>query len=84
VRKGVKINMYCPYCGEELIEEDTFGNADYILNSIGYYPDYPVKREPIKGGDIYLCDNKKCSMYQENFYTLESEDNRHLHEGYPC
>lgn len=76
--------MECPYCGQELSFEDTFGNRDYCLNAIGYYPDYPVERNPVKGGDIYRCDNPECEMYQEYFYTLDSDEKPILYEGYPC
>jgi sarcosine oxidase delta subunit len=76
--------MDCPYCGQELKEEDTFGNTDYCLNAIGYHPDYPVTRNPVKVGNIYQCDNPDCENYQEYFYTLDEEGGQHLHEGYPC
>jgi hypothetical protein len=76
--------MKCPYCDQELVEDDTFGNADYCLNAIGYNPGYPVTRNPIQGGIIYSCENQECEKYQESFYTLECEDHIQLHEGYPC
>ena len=41
--------MECPYCGAELIEEDSFGNIDYIC-----YGDRSGKR-----GDIYKCPNEE-------------------------
>ena len=77
--------MECPYCGEELEHEDTFGNTDYCLGIIGYIGDgFYTKRYPEKYGDIYQCENEECEMYQEYFYTIDNENNNELHEGYPC
>lgn len=50
--------MNCPYCGEELIQEDSFGILEYIRGN-----DKNGKR-----GDIYFCPNR------EGFTDKESAD----------
>lgn len=64
------VNMECPYCGEELTCDDYYGIGN------------PMRNDFKKLGDIYKCQNEKCEMYQEHFYTRNNEDE--LHEGYPC
>ena len=79
-------DLKCPYCGKELTHEDTFGNLDHCLNSIGYHSDWHGERHPIKRGDIYKCENEECESQDFNcyFYTLDSDVSFELYEGYPC
>jgi hypothetical protein len=63
--------MYCPYCNEELFHHDIFG--------LGTFKGIHTKK-----GDIYKCENEKCNMLGERFFTLKSEKDDVLHEGMPC
>lgn len=60
--------MECPYCNQELDYHDWFGTN--------------MAHDPIKQGNIYICQNEACEMFEEHFYTRENSDE--IYEGYPC
>ncbi len=62
--------MNCPYCNKELIYHDWFGH-NMKLDGSG-----------VKCGDIYKCENEKCEVCGQTFYTRGNSDE--LKEGFPC
>ena len=70
--------MECINCLEELVWEDSFGNLDHCLDSIGHPRSEGSRiRKPVKKGDIYHCNS--CEIY----YHVHAGSNI-LNEGYPC
>ncbi len=65
--------MECPYCNQELVWHDYFGNLDHnTISGIN------------KKGDIYKCQNEECKSETFNYYFYTRLNDDSLQEGYPC
>lgn len=71
------IDIQCPNCGDDLKQNDTFGNLDYCLDAIGHPRDAYSQRKPQKAGEIYRCE--RCEQYWHSF-----DSDGELRIGYPC
>jgi len=78
IKESLGSGLECPDCQSELEHDDTFGNTDHCLNSIGQpRSEGSRERHPVKAGDIYRCHN--CEEY---WHTYDGNDE--LISGYPC